>query len=740
MRLEANAGAMDTMNPGMLYKRQAAGFPAAAQEEGLAEQKASSEEHLQRFGLRLAELIAPATPVQAVQQAIRQILCEAAGLSNATAGSQTPLRTEQRQLELVFVHDCRHHGCNRLQCVLCKHNPNKRCTGNFAHKYWVGDKLLAKCEGEIQVEVVDGLTAERVANDLTSIRLELCILDGNKFNHRCREIGEQRVEVLDECEVLKNQKGEPLMVAGGVANSGDSPQVVLKFQPNDVFVSLKEVKVTESSESVLAGTKRPPFRMVVRAVAPDGTRLNIRPAVSEEFVVVTKRTKNLKKQEIPSLDDPISKLNHIGKETVKKLNEIKASADEMNLDLKLPRELWRVTKVREFQRVAKLCEADGHMQQKLKQLLKLSKEKWDAACEHAKTAVQVDNRMRAWYIKNMSVGLLYQCSLGDLRLDSPVALLQTRRQDGVDFMEVVPMEHQLPAQRDQVQASCEQAMRLWWEDFHPGWMIFTLGSQHFETLHQIIQYSQSTLIKGGLAPLQEDMEYGGSEMRAAADLHDFAVQGLQGSDRRDLHAFPGGHQHPSWSAQGGRSGGAFRGGQHMSAQEESAALLSQMFAQQMAGNQSYMDQDRGRGHAGLPHPNPHPHPQSSTVLFDSRALTPPGLYNAQDGTRGGGGGGGSEGGGGSRSSAPNPFENLTGLPFKAQPESGKQDGSVLGEASWNGPNNSWIGQLGALASVNSDHNHHAVSLLHCFLVVLPLLSIFWCCNRTNRQTTERTNV
>lgn len=66
------------------------------------------------------------------------------------------------------------------------------------------------------------------------------------------------------------------------------------------------------------------------------------------------------------------------------------------------------------------------------------------------TVLQVDNRMRAWYIKNMSVGLLYQCSLGDLRLDSPVALLQTRRQDGVDFMEVVPMEHQLPAQRDQV--------------------------------------------------------------------------------------------------------------------------------------------------------------------------------------------------------------------------------------------------------------------------------------------------
>ena len=57
--------------------------------------------------------------------------------------------------------------------------------------------------------------------------------------------------------------------------------------------------------------------------------------------VVTKRTKNLKKQEIPSLDDPISKLNHIGKETVKKLNELDASAEEASLHLPIPHELDR---------------------------------------------------------------------------------------------------------------------------------------------------------------------------------------------------------------------------------------------------------------------------------------------------------------------------------------------------------------------------------------------------------------
>ena len=52
-------------------------------------------------------------------------------------------------------------------------------------------------------------------------------------------------------------------------------------------------------------------------------------------------------------------------------------------------ELCRITKVREFQALARLSEADGHLQQRIKQLLKLSKEKWDAACDHAKTAVQV---------------------------------------------------------------------------------------------------------------------------------------------------------------------------------------------------------------------------------------------------------------------------------------------------------------------------------------------------------------
>ena len=65
--------------------------------------------------------------------------------------------------------------------------------------------------------------------------------------------------------------------------------------------------------------------------------------------------------------------------------------------------------------------------------------------------------MRAWYLGNMAMGLLYTCSLGDIQADAPVALVQNRRQNGADVMEVVPMDHQLPGQREQA-----------WPRLHPS--------------------------------------------------------------------------------------------------------------------------------------------------------------------------------------------------------------------------------------------------------------------------------
>ena len=88
---------------------------------------------------------------------------------------------------------CRNHGCNTAQCVLCKHNPNKRCGVNFAGKYWVGDALLAKCEAEIDVEVLDEATQTRVdASELPAFGLEVSAgslgLSDEGSEHRLRVV------------------------------------------------------------------------------------------------------------------------------------------------------------------------------------------------------------------------------------------------------------------------------------------------------------------------------------------------------------------------------------------------------------------------------------------------------------------------------------------------------------------------------------------------------------------------
>ena len=78
-----------------------------------------------------------------------------------------------------------------------------------------------------------------------------------------------------------------------------------------------------------------------------------------------------------------------------------------------------------------MAEADGHLRQKLQQVLKLSKEKWDDARDHAMRAVVADNRMRIWYADkaNMEVGLLFTCRLGNVDLDRPVGRLLPQHPD-----------------------------------------------------------------------------------------------------------------------------------------------------------------------------------------------------------------------------------------------------------------------------------------------------------------------
>ncbi|MCJ1461804.1 hypothetical protein MMC07_000403 [Pseudocyphellaria aurata] len=157
--------------------------------------------------------------------------------------------------------------------------------------------------------------------------------------------------------------------------------------------------------------------------------------------------------------------------------------------------------------------------------------------------LQVDNRMRAWYLPNMSLGLLYTCTLGDIKPDCPVALVSNHNHDGADFMEVIPTENQVPAQRDQVRATCAQAVKCWWSENHEGWMIFTLGNRHFQTLEEIIQYSQTegAAVNAPMAPAMDAPMYA-APPRSKRHMPEDGNTGSGGSsdDPNKQHAHPDG--------------------------------------------------------------------------------------------------------------------------------------------------------------------------------------------------------
>ena len=72
-------------------------------------------------------------------------------------------------------------------------------------------------------------------------------------------------------------------------NCGDDKVLRRIIKASAMFVQrgmaqLPDLHVSDSSEAMLSGRK-PPFRLLVRAVATDGRKVNIRHAVSEGFVV-----------------------------------------------------------------------------------------------------------------------------------------------------------------------------------------------------------------------------------------------------------------------------------------------------------------------------------------------------------------------------------------------------------------------------------------------------------------------
>jgi hypothetical protein len=231
---------------------------------------------------------------------------------------------------------------------------------------------------------------------------------------------------------LSYLQGTPTLV--GTAVSNDQHGFIRVPLLNSRAV-LPDLRVTDSSEAMLSGRK-PPLRLMMRAVYKD-TLLpvpHIRHAISEGFVVATRRTRTAGKVDIPSVDDHVSKLEHMGRETVKKLSDVTEAAQQAGIDdlhvAGMAGKRLCIETVGAFQQLALAAEHDPQLQKRLQQVLKLNKEKWEEARDHALKAVVVDNRMRVWWAQQSStpaqhrVGIVFSCTKCTVDLETPIALIQ----------------------------------------------------------------------------------------------------------------------------------------------------------------------------------------------------------------------------------------------------------------------------------------------------------------------------
>lgn len=59
--------------------------------------------------------------------------------------------------------------------------------------------------------------------------LQMCILDGNAYDAKCLEAGQERDEDLDACSLLCNNKMQPLLTPGSAASHNTHSKVVVQL-------------------------------------------------------------------------------------------------------------------------------------------------------------------------------------------------------------------------------------------------------------------------------------------------------------------------------------------------------------------------------------------------------------------------------------------------------------------------------------------------------------------------------
>lgn len=322
--------------------------------------------------------------------------------------------------------------------------------------------------------MVEATTGILVQSGLDEAYLQLSLVDGRKL-----EAEGEREEALERCQLLVNKAGQPLLAHGRSGAYTDDKAVVVPMIAGQAM--LPDLKVTDSSEALLTG-RAPPFRLLARVVQRGGYPFpGIAPVLSEPFVVATARVKGAAKTDIPHVDDHVSKLEGLGIQTQRKLEDIAAAAVTAGVpNLQVP--INCVTRVGQFRDLVESAEHNKPLRETLKQVLRLTKG-WDVARDHVRKAVHTDVQLRVFHPEGRTdVGLVFKCgAFNVVDISRPVGLLRRRRTDGrtdQELVDVVWLDSDPNGWPEAVRRIVPRAGTAWWYDGHPGWAFLPLATQY----------------------------------------------------------------------------------------------------------------------------------------------------------------------------------------------------------------------------------------------------------------------
>lgn len=424
-----------------------------------------------RFAEEFARRVAPHLSHEEVVSLHDAILdCE----SHLSTQRLDPNSNNPRQLHLRFRHECMHHGCVDEGCSLCRNNPKRRCLSNFCQRYFVNDTLQAKCGAPIKLELVDVRSESVFTSSIPGLKVHFCGIDGHAFDMMVYEHQGISHDQIKGCFILSNNKGESLLAPANRPREA-SPDLIT-MQLNEGSSNLPDAVWTDSSEALLSGRK-PPLRLYAFATTDD-TKYSIVPAVSEPFCVATRRAKTSEKAEFPFYTDSVSKLKHMGRETVKKLADLRASEKAFDVSLDVP--YTSIQTVGEFCELVLLANKDSALRSKLQCMLKLNDDKWAETSAHALKSIIPDNMLRVWQpdphvLQDYRLLFACHCAKVDMTLPIAVSYLST---ECIENETIVKFERLCRQQQDLIRSQRHAWMQAWHSTGHPGWSMHGLETDY----------------------------------------------------------------------------------------------------------------------------------------------------------------------------------------------------------------------------------------------------------------------